>query len=248
MKHYGITDKGKLREDNQDSFCFRNIVAKNCLIVSLCDGMGGAAAGDLASTLGCESFTDSVLAVLTCRTEKKPDYEKAVRRGCDDANRTVYEYALIDAAYFGMGSTLVGAVIDEGGRAVIANIGDSRCYIIRKKEKSIRQITADHSLVESFVRAGVISEAEAKVHPKKNIITRALGAEPYVVADVFEEQLKRGDSLLFCSDGLTNFVEDEEILKVCLNSPQPRDICRALIDLTLERGAADNVTVISVVR
>lgn len=248
MKYFGITDKGKKRADNQDRFSFRRVDARDSLIVSLCDGMGGAAAGGFAAELGCSSFIETVLARLTSRTEKNPDCVSAVRSGCDDANRTVYSYALIDPACEGMGSTLVGAIIEDGGRAVIANIGDSRCYLISRKTASIRRVTTDHSLVESFVRAGVLTEEEAKVHPNKNIITRALGAEPYVQCDVFEEKLRKGDMLIFCSDGLSNFVEDAEILELCLKNRQPKEACRELVDLTLSRGAADNVTVISVVR
>lgn len=248
MKYFGKTDKGIKRNDNQDRFSFRRVDSRECLIVSLCDGMGGAAAGGFAAELGCSSFIETVLARLTSRTEKNPDYTDALRRGCEDANRTVYSYALIDPSCEGMGSTLVGAIVEDDGRAVIANIGDSRCYLVSRKTSSIRRITSDHSLVESFVRAGVLTEAEARVHPKKNIITRALGAEQSVECDIFEEQLRRGDMLVFCSDGLSNFVEDAEIRDICLKNREPRDACGALIELTLERGAADNVTVVSVVR
>ena len=248
MKYFGKTDKGIVRRDNQDRFSFRRVDSRDCLIVSLCDGMGGAAAGGFAAELGCGSFIETVLARLTSRTEKNPDYANALRAGCDEANRTVHGYALIDPACEGMGSTLVGAIVEDGGRAVIVNVGDSRCYLIGRKPASIRRITVDHSLVESFVRAGVLTEAEARVHPKKNIITRALGAEEAVECDVFEEQLRRGDMLLFCSDGLSNFVEDSEIRDICLKKREPAEACSALIELTLERGAADNVTVVSVVR
>lgn len=248
MKYFGKTDKGILRADNQDRFSFRRIDSRNCLIVSLCDGIGGAAAGGFAAELGCSSFIETVLARLTSRTDKNPDVAAALRRGCEEANRTVYSYALIDPACEGMGSTLVGAVIEDGGRAVIANIGDSRCYHVSRKGASIRRITSDHSLVESFVRAGILTEAEARVHPKKNIITRALGSEMTVECDVFEQQLHRGDMLIFCSDGLSDCVEDAEIRDVCLKGREPAEVCRVLIEMTLERGAADNVTVVSVVR
>lgn len=248
MKYFGITDKGKQRKDNQDCFEIANVQSRNCLIVALCDGMGGHAAGQLAGKVANRAFVDYARAKLTSRTVRNPDHRAVLQRACEEANAVTYQYSALSDEYHGLGTTLVGAVILDSGKAYLVNVGDSRAYLISHKNETIRQITNDHSLVDSYVRAGMITKEEARVHPQKNIITRALGAESAVRADSFEVTLSKGDMLLFCSDGMSNYFSDDEILHACLENPDPELCCRYLLDATFERGAGDNVTIVAVVK
>lgn len=176
MKCFGLTDKGRVRKDNQDSFIIEKCEAKNCLIVGLCDGMGGAKAGGLASQLSNKAFVDFVYGKLTSRVERVQNYKDMLQSACDEANGVSYEYSKFDEAYNGMGTTIVGGVIKNSGKAHIINVGDSRAYHISRKSSSIYQITRDHSLVEELVEFGAITKEQAKTHPQRNVITRALGS------------------------------------------------------------------------
>ena len=248
MKCFGLTDKGRVRKDNQDSFIIEKCEAKNCLIVGLCDGMGGAKAGGLASQLSNKAFVDFVYGKLTSRVERVQNYKDMLQSACDEANGVSYEYSKFDEAYNGMGTTIVGGVIKNSGKAYIINVGDSRAYHISRKSSSIYQITRDHSLVEELVEFGAITKEQARLHPQKNVITRALGSEPEVRPDYFEFTLQPGDILLLCSDGLSNMVTDLEMLEYAKEYQDPELICRALMSKALIRGARDNVTVVAVMR
>ena len=199
MKCFGLTDKGRVRKDNQDSFIIEKCEAKNCLIVGLCDGMGGAKAGGLASQLSNKAFVDFVYGKLTSRVERVQNYKDMLQSACDEANGVSYEYSKFDEAYNGMGTTIVGGVIKNSGKAHIINVGDSRAYHISRKSSSIYQITRDHSLVEELVEFGAITKEQAKTHPQRNVITRALGSEAKVESDYFELSMRLGDCILFCS-------------------------------------------------
>ena len=144
-----------------------------------------------------------------------------------------------------MGSTLVGLLVN-GKRACIANIGDSRAYLIGKR--TITQITQDHSLVEEMIARGKISRSEAKTHPKKNIITRAVGVEASVISDIFDVKLASGNRILLCSDGLSNLVSPEEIRMISSNHDDIETVCNTLLELALKRGAPDNVTIVLIER
>ena len=248
MKYFGLTDKGIVRAENQDCFSITEVKSKKALIVALCDGMGGASAGGLASSISNEAFVDYVQARLTSRVWRDPDYRQVLQSACEEANGITYEYSGFSDDYAGLGTTLVAAVVSDSGRCTVVNVGDSRAYLISAREKKIRQITNDHSLVETYVRAGLITKEQARVHPQKNIITRALGSERTVESDAFEAVLKKNDMLLLCSDGLSNNFSDEELLQQALENPDPEIFCREMLRLTYLRGAADNVTIISVVR
>ena len=248
MKCFGLTDKGRVRKDNQDSFIIEKCEAKNCLIVGLCDGMGGAKAGGLASQLSNKAFVDFVYGKLTSRVERVQNYKNMLQSACDEANGVSYEYSKFDEAYNGMGTTIVGGVIKNSGKAHIINVGDSRAYHISKRANSIYQITRDHSLVEELVEAGAITKEQARLHPQKNVITRALGSEAEVRPDYFEFSLQPGDILLLCSDGLSNMVTDLEMLEYAKEYQDPELVCRALMSKALIRGARDNVTVVAVMR
>lgn len=248
MKSFGLTDKGKVRKDNQDSFIIEKCPAKSCLIIALCDGMGGAKAGGLASQLANKAFVSYIYAKLTSRVNRVPQYSEILPAACREANGVAYEYSQFDEAYNGMGTTIVGGVIKDNGSGYIINVGDSRAYHISRRTDSIYQITRDHSLVEDLVEAGAITKEEAKTHPQKNVITRALGSAPEVAVDYFEFTLQRGDILLLCSDGLSNIVTDLEMLSYVNEYQEPELICRALMSKALKRGASDNVTIVAVMR
>ena len=248
MKSFGLTDKGKVRKDNQDCFIIESCPARSCLIAALCDGMGGENAGEIASAVANKAFVSYIYNRLTSRTIKNVNYKEALTNACAEANGVAYEYSLFDKAYSGMGTTLVGGVIKSGGTGYIINVGDSRAYHISKRANSIYQITRDHSLVEELVEAGAITKEQARLHPQKNVITRALGSEAEVRPDYFEFTLQPGDILLLCSDGLSNMVTDLEMLEYAKEYQDPELICRALMSKALIRGARDNVTVVAVMR
>lgn len=247
MKSFGITDKGTVRKDNQDSFIIEKCTSKNGIIVSLCDGMGGANAGMIASKLANKAFIAYLSAKLKLRTPRAK-YRELLQNACEEANGVAFEYSKFDEAFSGMGTTIVGGLIETNGKGYIINVGDSRAYLISRREEAMYQITRDHSYVENLVECGAITREEARLHPRKNVITRALGVEPKVESDFFEFTMQSGDSLILCSDGLSNVLTDDEILDFVLDNPEPEELCRLLVNATLDRGAGDNVTVIAVTR
>lgn len=248
MRSFGLSDKGKVRKDNQDCFIIEKCQSKSCMIVALCDGMGGAKAGGIASRLSNKAFVSYVYAKLTSRVSRSMDYRKILKDACAEANGVSYEYSRFDEAYNGMGTTIVGGVIKNNGNGYIINVGDSRAYHIARRGSGIRQITRDHSLVEELMEAGAITREQARNHPQKNVITRALGSEAHVECDYFEFTLQLGEMLLLCSDGLSNIVSDLEILQYAREYQEPERLCRALMNKALNRGARDNVTVVAVMR
>ena len=246
VKYFGVTDKGKTRFDNQDAFEVKYIASKSLLITVLCDGMGGQNAGALASEISVGTFMENVISKVTSRINKKLNFERILIDACDETNTTAYDYSNFDPSLFGMGTTIVGSIITSDGHATIISVGDSRCYLLNAE--GISQITTDHSLVEDLIRSGAITREQAKTHKQRSIITRAIGSDIDVDADLFEIDLKEGNMLMFCSDGLTNYVSDYEIYSKYLDEPDPEKFCTKLIELTYEHGAGDNVTIISVVK
>ena len=246
MKSFGLTDKGMVRKDNQDSFIIERCTARDCVIVSLCDGMGGAKAGGLASQLSNKAFVSYVFDKLSSRVRRSVNYRQILQDACVEANGVAFDYSQFSEEYTGMGTTIVGGVINANGTGYIINVGDSRAYHVSRRGNSILQITRDHSLVEDLVEVGVITREQARTHPQRNIITRALGSEAEVESDFFTFTLLNGDVLLLCSDGLSNTVTDEEILHCTKEQPNPEALCWTLMNLALERGARDNVTIVAV--
>ena len=246
MKYYGISDKGIVRKENQDYFSIEEI--GDVLLLVVCDGMGGHAAGRLASHLADEAFRNYVRGKLTSRIRRFMDTRKILQDGCREANSIILQYSEMSEEYAGLGTTLVGGILSESGTSYLVNVGDSRAYQLSAARKTIVQITEDHSLVQTYVNAGLITKEEARTHPRKNIITRALGGDVYEEADIFEVKMQSGDMLLFCSDGLSNFVTDDEILQTYLLHPDPEECCRDLLSQTYARGAGDNVTIAVVVK
>lgn len=236
---WGLTDKGIVRRENQDSCAYETIPEHGLAWGVVCDGMGGAKAGDIASKLAVETFRTHLEDL------RGPDVPaetgKLLLDAAEDANRVVYRKASTDDDCIGMGTTLVGLIL-QGERLQVVNVGDSRAYLIRPD--GIRRITRDHSVVEDLVANGDLTPEQARRHPQKNLITRALGTSPRVKADLFQETVAPGDALLLCSDGLINEVTDQEIQKEVLAGGSPQEICQRLVTRTLDNGAPDNVTVV----
>ncbi len=243
MEYFGKTDIGKVRKENQDDFAIREDSERRLVAAVVCDGMGGAKAGGLASNLGTKTFMDYLERHLFGSTLKRPSYSKIISTACAESNGIVYQYSCFDADYNGMGTTLVGALIRKD-QAFIVNVGDSRAYLISKKQ--IQQITQDHSLVAEMVRRGEITEEQAKNHPRKNIITNALGIEGEIQSDVFHINLHKGDRLFLCSDGVTNIISDDELLNYSQIYDSAEEFVNHLIQVALDRGAPDNTTAVAV--
>lgn len=234
MSIWGITHRGVVRHQNQDAFAVKMLADGRPLAV-VCDGMGGARAGNVASTMAVELFMERFQA-----PDGPSGTQERMESAASVANDRVFQRAIEDDACAGMGTTLVAALVD-GGEAVILNEGDSRAYHIN--QDGIVQVTRDHSLVEDMVERGELTREQARNHPHKNLITRALGAEPILLADCFRQPVKQGDYLLLCSDGLSNVVTDQEILYEVIHGGEEETCCQRLLDIALHRGAPDNVTV-----
>lgn len=235
MKLYAMTDVGRKREVNQDYvFVTDKPIGPFPNLLVVADGMGGHKAGDFAS-----KYTVKVLREELEKTSlKKP--EEILRSVVAIANNKLIQIADTDVKLEGMGTTLVAATV-IGNTLYFSNVGDSRLYLINNK---IRQLSKDHSLVEEMVRLGGIKAEEAKYHPDKNIITRAMGVKEDVEADIYEYRLHRGDLILMCTDGLSNMVEDEDMFDIVKSA---RDIVEAvlmLIEKANSNGGRDNIGVV----
>lgn len=222
------TDVGCLRDHNEDSLA----VAPPLYVV--CDGMGGHAAGEVASEIAVD--------VITKRAPDTPDAE-ALGQAVEEANLAVIQAAREGVGRAGMGCTCTAAILEKE-RLVLAQVGDSRAYLLH--HGSMQQLTRDHSLVADLVEAGQITEAEARVHPQRSVITRALGSDPRTEPDLFEINVEAGDRLLLCSDGLSTMLEDHEIEKILANNEDPQRCAAQLVNEANGRGGYDNVTVIVV--
>lgn len=242
MNCFGLTDKGRTRPENQDSFLIEDCEKASCSILALCDGMGGANAGGLASQLSAKAFVNHVYHHLSTFPTRLSDYPRVMLEACDEANGVAWAYSQFGDHLTGMGTTLVAAVLRRNGSGYVLNVGDSRAYHLHRH--TLRQISRDHSLVEELLEAGIITPEQALHHPQKNVITRALGSDQDVTADTFEVNLGPGDCLLLCSDGLSNIVPEDEITAVLNDSPTAEAACRDLMELALSRGAPDNVTIV----
>ena len=237
MQAWGLTDPGNIREQNQDDFRIVKL-EDDVLLCVVCDGMGGARSGNVASKLAGEVFSEEVKRSFN-REMTPQETERVLRSALTLANISVYEHSQLSEEYKGMGTTLVAALIYEKG-AVVINVGDSRAYHI--DPDGVSCITVDHSVVELMVQRGELTHEQAKSHPSKNLITRAVGTTPQVLADVFYVDLGKNDCLLLCSDGLSNEMDDQEILFEVAHGARKDDCCERLLEIAKERGAPDNVT------
>lgn len=238
MNVCGKTDVGLRRHENQDTFAVEQ--GEKLLIAVVCDGMGGAEGGQIASSLAVETFMKEIRALL--RADMTAGQLRELASFCvAKANTAVYQRALQDPAYQGMGTTLVSAVAGERD-AVICNIGDSRAYLIHNGE--MMRITHDHSVVQTLVENGDITAEEARTHPNRNLITRALGPDETTLCDAFDVSFAHGDKILLCTDGLVVTATDEEICRIVCADKRAEEKLDDLIALAKAQGAPDNVTAV----
>lgn len=229
MKVYAISDVGKVRPINEDSYYLPAEGERFCAVA---DGMGGHNAGEVASRLAVDAFADRM------RSSERTN-AMAIHDAVEAANEQVYTEAGKDACKAGMGTTFTG-LCEENGFVHIAHVGDSRAYLIRNG--AIMRLTMDHTLVEQLVLQGVITVREAKVHPQRNYITRALGMDKTVEVDLIQLDLRVGDVFLLCTDGLSNHVEEKDMLSVTLGDGTWTEKLGRLLDIALEAGGSDNIT------
>jgi len=237
MQSWGLTDPGCVRKQNQDAYRIEQL-DRGTLLCVVCDGMGGAKSGNVASSLAVEVFSEEI------RRSWKPGMEsdridQMLRSAVKLANFTVFDQAAQFEEFSGMGTTLVAALVREG-KATLVNVGDSRAYGISRS--GISQLTKDHSLVQMMVDRGDLTPEVAKSYPGKNLITRAIGTEPTVICDIYHKEVSKGDFLLLCSDGLSNVMDDQEILFEVVHGVNKERCCQRLLSIAKNRGAPDNVT------
>ncbi|MBE6995627.1 MAG: Stp1/IreP family PP2C-type Ser/Thr phosphatase [Ruminococcaceae bacterium] len=242
MKAWGITDIGLVRRENQDSYTICQEMPSGHLVCVVCDGMGGAAGGQVASSIGVEVYISELKKVLTA--EMSPEQiREASSYVVSLANEAIRSAAAEQEEYQNMGTTLVAA-ISCGSGMVISNVGDSRAYHITPN--GITRVTKDHSLVESMVDQGTITAEEARRHPNRNLITRALGPDTNAQCDGYICTMAAGDFLLLCTDGLVDTVSDQEILFEVVHGAGPDDCLERLLEISKQHGAPDNVTAVLV--
>ncbi|ACV63120.1 protein serine/threonine phosphatase [Desulfofarcimen acetoxidans DSM 771] len=235
MKWSKISDTGKVRQNNEDSL----LVCEDLKLFAVADGMGGHKAGEVASQLALQVLEKELKSSIY-RQENPVDI---LRKAVLEANASVYNLSHNNLSYRGMGTTVTAACI-MGKDLYIAHVGDSRGIII--SNGMINQLTEDHSFVQKLINEGEITSEEARVHPRRNIITRALGTEPVLEVDIYSYTVKRGDLVLLCTDGLTNHLLDREIQDMLINASDLDHGLQSLLALALERGGQDNITAILV--
>ena len=237
MQSWGLSDQGCVRKQNQDAYHIEKL-DRNSLLCVVCDGMGGAKSGNIASTLAVDVFVEEVRRTWTPGIPLDK-LEQMLRGAVKLANFTVFDQSQQFEEFDGMGTTLV-AVLVSGRRATVVNVGDSRAYKV--DSDGIRQITRDHSLVQMMVDRGELSPEIARTYPGKNFITRAIGTETMVECDMYHFDVRKGDFLLLCSDGLSNTMDEQEMLFEIVHGVKKQHCCKRLLDIAKNRGAPDNVT------
>jgi protein phosphatase len=232
---FGVTDKGRVRPHNEDAL----LVAPDAGVFAVADGMGGHAAGEVASRIAIEAVDE-----LLAHENKLPDDVPArLKRIIQEANRRIAERIQKHPECAGMGTTLVLAAM-SASTVWLAHVGDSRAYLLRNG--TIRQLTSDHSFVNELVRLGMLTREQASRDPRRNVVTRALGSDPAVAPDVIEEPCEPGDVLLLCSDGLNTMLPDDRILQAVADGGDLEAACRRLVADANESGGEDNITVVLV--
>jgi serine/threonine protein phosphatase PrpC len=242
------SDVGMIRSLDEDSIAVIDFssfydsrdVKKVFAVVA--DGMGGYSKGEVASYLATKTISENILPLLLEKRVEGKDFEEALRESFRKANEKIMDHALGHPECVGMGTTASAAVID-GAQLYVGHVGDTRVYVIKNK---ITQITKDHSLVQELLDKEEITPEEARNHPQKNVITRAIGVGSKLEVDVFRKTLEEGDYVLLCCDGLVNEVEDQEIMCIVLDSERLQDACDGLVNLANKRGGRDNISVVVV--
>ena len=250
---FARTEIGCVRERNEDSFVVANITTgerglrpgttvqqldESVGLIGVCDGMGGAAAGDLASKIAAETLYDQLM--MATALHEASSVQEALLSAVVAANRAIAEYARQNPSKRGMGTTMTGTLI-YGHELHIVHVGDSRAYL--RRGRSISQLTTDHSIVGQMVATGQLTPEEARSYEHRNVLLQALGVQAVIQPELVSVQLCAGDVLLMCSDGLTGPLEDERILEIMLRYDDPVRCCRALTEAACVNGGPDNVTV-----
>lgn len=241
MRASGLSNVGMIREINEDSFAVKEDIG----LYVVCDGMGGHEAGEQASQIAVSTIVD-IISCYNFETEilKVDDVEthfpinQLIFLAMQEANSSI----LLASTAAGQMGTTADMAINRNGTIHIGHIGDSRMYLIH--DKQIRQITEDHSVVQQLVKAGILSEGDAKVHPYKNVITRCLGIQLEVEPDIFSLPLEKGDRIIICSDGLSNMVSKDEMRDIVLSNNKLELACQKLIELANQNGGIDNITAV----
>jgi serine/threonine protein phosphatase PrpC len=255
---FGKTDLGRSREHNEDTFLVADLSTGNASLhpevrlhevgprgslFMVADGMGGAAAGELASAMAADLIYRHLATVWAADEDASPDrFAYRMKEAVELANQQIYAYAREHPEVRGMGTTVTAAGVN-GDELYLAQIGDSRAYLVRNGEAI--QLTKDQSLMQRLVDAGELTEEEAEQSERRNIILQALGPDPRVKVDLTHQTLRRGDTLIICSDGLSGLVRREEFSEMVAGHPELPDLCAGLIDLANERGGPDNITVVA---
>jgi Serine/threonine protein phosphatase len=244
VKAFGMSHVGRQRQHNEDAY----LVDQKVNLFLVADGMGGHAAGEIASQMAVDSIAEFILQTVEDEGTWPHAYDEHLKRSTNRlmaalklANTRVLDAMRKDARLRGMGTTVVASLVDENTVSV-AHVGDSRAYMVRDAQLS--RITNDHSWVFEQVQAGMLTEAEAEKHPLRNVITRALGGALSVTPEANEIECRSGDVFLLCSDGLTGMVPDDEILRVLTEHEDLEKACESLINLANERGGYDNITAV----
>lgn len=239
MQFYTLTDCGKTRPNNED-FCCAEVISGYTVMI-LADGMGGRSGGEIASSAAVKTVIEHLRKNLRAYSSEKQIYE-AIHAALYYANKNLYNMAAESPYLEGMGTT-IDICIAEKSTIYIAHVGDGRVYKI-SEDGNIQKITRDHSIVEYMLERGEITPQQAAAHPQRHVITRALGTEHTIHADMITENILSTDTLLLCSDGLTNMLSDEKISSIIKQNPLPEDAAQTLVRLANEAGGKDNITVI----
>jgi len=261
LRIFGLTHPGRVRSENQDRFVAADLAARGAILdggeeelhpgpqgvlLVVADGMGGEAAGGLASEIAVDRILDGMVGGAPGDAGEGPGvtphhFAHGLRRAVEEANLAIHHHAEANPAFRGMGTTVTAAGI-VGGQLFLAQVGDSRAYLVREGETV--QLTRDQSLLQHLLDAGQITEEEAARSDRRNVILQALGPSPRVAVDLTVQQLRRGDALVLCSDGLSGLVRREEIGRFVAEDRDLREVCRDLVALANSRGGPDNVTVL----
>jgi len=237
LRFAGKTDKGLARSQNEDAFIILGGQGGAPLLMAVADGMGGHRAGDVASRMAIEAIAEAVGDAPGKALEggAKESLLQIMRK----ANDRIFVKSQSDPSCEGMGTTLsIAAFVD--GRMVVAHVGDSCVYFFR--DRALKKITIDHTYVEELVKIGSLTREEARTHPRRNYITKAVGCSGKVEADVYEEDVRPGDRVILCSDGLSKMLTDQEMVEMVYQSDDPDAICGVLIEKSNARGGLDNIT------
>lgn len=237
MRIEGLTDIGSVRKSNQDA-CDYGVFDETAAWAVVCDGMGGVNGGHIASAVALEEIKRHITSSYKA-TMSSNNIKEMLINSINKANIAVYKRAEKEPELRGMGTTAVATVV-KGEKLFIVHVGDSRAYLLSNEE--LERLTVDHSYVQNLINFGQLTESEARVHPKRNIITRAIGVHDEIACDYITANFRKGDTLLMCTDGLTNHIDDEGLFKL-MSDNEGKELVDLLIKTAKDEGGSDNITV-----